>query len=246
MTSSVSSKSFDFSSLNSTSATSSGASGSAAAQAATDQQNQFLKLLVTQLQNQDPTNPMDSAQTTSQLAQISTVTSLAQVNANLQSLLSSSTSGQSLQAASLIGKAVLAPTKSSFTFDGTNPISASVDVPTGTQSMTVQVVNSSGSVVDTFTSTPTAGQMNDIEWDGTDANGNKLAKGEYKLVAKGTDSSGTTNSLTVDGWQQATSVVLGSSGIQVTLGDGSKVNLSDIKQIAAIPSSSSSTSSTSS
>lgn len=243
MTSSVGNNtSFDYSKLNSSktsSSASSGASGSATTAAVNNQQDQFLKLLVTQLQSQDPMNPMDNAETTSQMAQISTVTSLQQLNASMQTMLSSINSGQSLQAANIIGKAVLAPTKSAFTFDGTNPVDASVDVPDGITGMTVQVVSSTGQVVDTLTSTPTTG-ANAIEWDGTDASGAKVPKGEYNLVAKGVDSKGTSSSLTVDGWQQATSVVLGSSGVQVTLTDGSKVNLTDIKQIATIPSSSSS------
>ena len=245
MTSSVgSSTSFNYSALNSSSSASSGASGSATTAAANDQQNQFLKLLVTQLQSQDPMNPMDNAETTSQMAQISTVTSLQQLNASMQTMLSSINSGQSLQAANIIGKAVLAPTTSAFAYDGTNPVSASIDVPAGATNMTVQVVSSTGQVVDTLSGTPTAGQLNPIEWDGTDSSGAKVAKGDYRLVAKTVDSKGTATPLTVDGWQQATSVVLGTGGVQVTLTDGSKVNLTDIKQIATIPSSSPSSSAT--
>ncbi|WP_293779206.1 flagellar hook capping FlgD N-terminal domain-containing protein, partial [uncultured Oxalicibacterium sp.] len=70
-------------------------------------QDRFLKLLVTQMQNQDPLNPMDNSQMTSQLAQLSTVTGIDKLNATLESLISNSTANNSLQAANLIGRGVL-------------------------------------------------------------------------------------------------------------------------------------------
>ena len=72
-------------------------------------QDRFMKLLVTQMKNQDPLNPLDNAQVTSQLAQLSTVTGIDKVNATLQSLMGSMQPSQSLQAAGMIGHSVLAP-----------------------------------------------------------------------------------------------------------------------------------------
>ena len=68
-----------------------------------------LKLLVTQMKNQDPLNPLDNAQVTSQLAQISTVNGIEKLNATHQTMASSFTAGQSLQATDMIGKDVLVP-----------------------------------------------------------------------------------------------------------------------------------------
>ncbi|RAE74048.1 flagellar biosynthesis protein FlgD, partial [Burkholderia multivorans] len=76
---------------------------------ASDLQATFLKLLVTQLQNQDPTSPVDSSQMTSQLAQINTVSGIAQLNTSLTSLSTQLAAGQQTQAALLIGSNVLAP-----------------------------------------------------------------------------------------------------------------------------------------
>src|SRR5215204_242231 len=72
-------------------------------------QDRFLKLLVTQMKNQDPLNPLDNAQVTTQLAQISTVNGIEKLNATIEAMASSFTSGQSLQAATMIGKDVLVP-----------------------------------------------------------------------------------------------------------------------------------------
>ena len=83
--------------------------GSAAKPAEQDLQDRFLKLLVTQMKNQDPLNPLDNAQVTTQLAQISTVNGVERLNATIQAIADSFTAGQSLQAAGMIGREVLVP-----------------------------------------------------------------------------------------------------------------------------------------
>jgi flagellar basal-body rod modification protein FlgD len=75
--------------------------------ATADAQDRFLKLLTTQLKNQDPLNPMDNAQMTSQLAQISTVDGIEKLNATLQKLLSSTVEREAMQAAALVGHQVM-------------------------------------------------------------------------------------------------------------------------------------------
>ncbi len=71
-----------------------------------DGEQRFLKLLVTQLNNQDPLNPLDNAQLTSQLAQMSTVSGIEKLNGALESLLAQSSASQVLQSAALIGRDV--------------------------------------------------------------------------------------------------------------------------------------------
>lgn len=77
--------------------------------AAEEQQNRFLTLLVTQLKNQDPLNPMDNAQMTTQLAQMSTVTGIEKLNTTLNSLVESLASTQAGEASAMIGKSVMVP-----------------------------------------------------------------------------------------------------------------------------------------
>src|SRR5690606_6339775 len=74
-----------------------------------DTQERFLTMLITQLKNQDPMNPMDNAQITSQVAQLSTVTGINQLNQTLLALSGQLDVSQSMQAASLIGKDILVP-----------------------------------------------------------------------------------------------------------------------------------------
>src|SRR5574337_1997622 len=88
-------------------ASSTGASaGSSSAASATDQSDRFVKLLVTQMQNQDPLNPMDSAQVTTQMAQISTVSGIDKLGTSIGALNTLMQQTQSLQAAALVGKNV--------------------------------------------------------------------------------------------------------------------------------------------
>src|SRR3989338_8942632 len=94
-------------------------SGAAAtASTAADTQDRFLKLLVTQMKNQDPLNPMDNAQVTSQMAQLSTVTGIDKLNVTLQALSDSMVPNQTLQAATMIGHGVLVDGKDVDLSDG--------------------------------------------------------------------------------------------------------------------------------
>ena len=95
--------------MNGTSSSSSSSTSSSSGTSTSDLQNTFLQLLVTQLKNQDPTNPMDSSQMTSQLAQINTVTGISQLNTSLTSLASQLAAGQNAQTSLLIGQDVLVP-----------------------------------------------------------------------------------------------------------------------------------------
>ena len=97
--------------ITSTTATTATNAASTAAAATTptpaDQQDRFLKLLVAQLNNQDPMNPMDNAQMTSQMAQINTVTGIQQLNETVKSLTQQFTALQSMQGANMVGHDVL-------------------------------------------------------------------------------------------------------------------------------------------
>ncbi|HRN82809.1 flagellar hook capping FlgD N-terminal domain-containing protein, partial [Nitrosomonas europaea] len=76
-----------------------------------DMQERFLKLLVTQMQNQDPLSPMDNAEVTSQMAQISTVSGIDKLNTTLEKLVADSDARRSFEAAAMIGRSVLVPGK---------------------------------------------------------------------------------------------------------------------------------------
>src|SRR3954467_517121 len=108
-------------------------------------QDRFLKLLVTQMKNQDPLNPLDNAQVTTQLAQISTVSGIDKMNTTLSGLSTSMLAAQSAQSASLIGRQVYAA-GSTLTLSGKGATGA-VDVKQPADRVTVMIADANGTVV---------------------------------------------------------------------------------------------------
>ena len=164
---------------------------------AADLQQTFLKLLITQLQNQDPTSPMDSSQMTSQLAQIDTVSGIAQLNQSLGSLSTQLSASQAGQAASLIGRDVLVPGDGTFRID--NPIKSDgtkdettvaaspfgIKLPAAAKDLQVQIKNSDGTVVNTLDLGPQpAGVVPVPSLNPVDQNNKSLPIGTYSFVAQ--------------------------------------------------------------
>ncbi len=120
-------------------------------------QAQFLKLLTTQLQNQDPLSPMDNAELTSQIAQINTVSGIATLNDSVTALSGQFMQMQALQSASLVGKQVTVPGNQLAITGGNATGGFSLD--SGATAVSVQVINTAGAVVGTIElGVQTAGQ----------------------------------------------------------------------------------------
>ena len=167
-----------------TSATS--AAGAAAASSSSNDtltQSDFLQLMVTQMQNQDPTSPADPSQFLGQLAQMSEVSSLANMQTSLSSLSSSLLSTQAISGASLVGHDVLsAGTTGSLASGGT--MSGAVQTPAGATSLAVAVTDANGNVVDTFSVTPQSG-LTAFTWNGMTSSGANAAAGQYTFAVTG-------------------------------------------------------------
>lgn len=141
--------------------------------------DQFLKLLTTQLQNQDPLSPMDSAEFTNQLVQFSNVEQSIRTNSYLEQLLTMQTLNLTALGVSFIGKDVEVAGKS-FQADGTNPVSMSYEMPADAAEGTISIVDKDGNVVFTQNADITAGRHS-FTWDGKDKNGNAVPAGKYEL-----------------------------------------------------------------
>ncbi|SMG38537.1 flagellar hook assembly protein FlgD [Paraburkholderia susongensis] len=213
------------SSTGSTSSTS-GTSGTSA----TDLQNTFLQLLVAQLQNQDPTNPMDSSQMTSQLAQISTVQGISQLNTSLSSLSTQLSAGQQSQAALLIGSTVLAPGNSISVASG-KASAFGVTLANDVSDLQVVVKNSAGTIVNTIDLGKQSAGTIPVGWTPTDSAGNTLADGTYTITAAGTINGQQATATTLTG-ATVQSVVMQSSGTAgLVLSNGSTVGLTSVAAI---------------
>jgi len=146
-------------------------------------QNEFLKLMITQLKNQDPFKPTDPTAFIGQLAQFSTVTGIQGMQQSVTDLATSLRSNQVLNGATLVGHDVLAPgTQAAIAAGGT--VSGSVDVPDGASAVQISVNDSSGALVRRF-SIPADAGLSDFKWDGLDNTGTAAPAGKYdfKILA---------------------------------------------------------------
>ena len=146
------------SSTSSTSTTSSAVSGASDA----GSQDRFLKLLVTQLQNQDPLSPMDNAELTSQIAQINTVTGIANLNSSVQALSGQFLQMQTLQGASLIGKDVIVPGNKLDIANGVGQ--GGFELTSAADAVKVEIMNAAGTVVDTVQLGACNSGVNGFNW----------------------------------------------------------------------------------
>ena len=153
-------------------------SSSSAAQQLSGNFDTFLQLLTTQLQNQDPMNPMDSNQFTQELVEFSGVEQQIDTNSNLQSLISLTQSNAGASAVSYLGKTVTVTNGSAALQNGEADWTYALGA--NAASTTLSVTNSSGQVVYTAPGETAAGQQQ-FSWDGTDSNGNQQPDGVYTL-----------------------------------------------------------------
>lgn len=146
-----------------------------------ESQDRFLKLLVTQMKNQDPLNPMDNAQVTSQMAQLSTVSGIDKLNATLAALSSSMAASQSMQASSMIGRVVLVPGNKMELKSGKGM--AGLDLEQPADSVTVKITDATGNVVKSMNLGSQASGIVPIHWDGTNDANAELPDGNYQFSA---------------------------------------------------------------
>lgn len=197
--------------------------------AAEAQQDQFLTLLVTQMRNQDPLNPMDNAEVTSQFAQLSTVTGIDKLNATLQAMMGSTQTGQSLQSANLIGHGVLAPGSSMTLADGKAILG--VEFPENVDSAVVTIKDENGNTVATLDLDKQNAGTVPLLWDGTKTDGTTATDGAYTFDVKAT-AAGTKADATALQFGMVTSITTtaGQDAIINASGLGG-VSYSDIRQI---------------
>jgi flagellar basal-body rod modification protein FlgD len=131
-------------------------------ESAQDMEDRFLKLLVTQMQNQDPLNPLDNAQVTTQMSQISTVSGIEKLNSTVEAMSSNFVQLQALQSASLVGKHVVVPGSKLNVEDGVAKGGYEITAPAS--NVRIEVLSSSGQVVGTVDQGAQAAGVRSFEW----------------------------------------------------------------------------------
>ena len=203
-----------------------GAAGKASA--TEDPQNRFLKLLVTQLKNQDPLNPLDNAQMTSQLAQMSTVSGIEKLNTTLGGLVDSLGNSQTMQASAMIGKKVLVPGNKLALAGGQAVGGVKLEPPA--DEVTVSVLDANGKVVQSHKLGAQPAGVLDFVWDGKTDSGAASPDGNYtfKVDAVRGGAGVKVEALNVG---TVSAVVRTGSGFQLDLGALGSVDFKSVQEI---------------
>ncbi|MDH1764427.1 flagellar hook assembly protein FlgD [Comamonas aquatica] len=209
-------------------------SGSGSVTSAADMQDQFLTLLVAQLQNQDPTNPMDNSQLTSQMAQISTVSGIEKLNSTVESVSSQLASMQMLQGVSMIGRTVLSEGNqlglaASEDEEGNIKLSgtAAFDLEGSASNVTVTITDANGKIVDTIEMGSAQAGRNYFTWDGSDYTGESMDL-RFKVTATNGDAAVKSTTLSPNA-VVATSISNGS--LMLELANGESINYNSVKAV---------------
>ena len=191
-------------------------------------QDRFLKLLTTQLRNQDPLNPLDNSQMTSQLAQINTISGIEKTNATLSKMLDIYNNGQGVQAAGLIGKYVLVAGNSLTLAD--KVAAGGVQLKEAADQVTVSVLDKAGNVVQTQKlGAHEAGNLA-FTWDGKKSDGTQLADGEYRFSVTATRGDNKVSATTLQ-LGMVNAVTRSNGSFLLDLGKAGQVSIDDVQQI---------------
>jgi len=198
------------------------------ASTAEEAQDRFMTLLVTQMKNQDPLNPLDNAQVTSQLAQLSTVTGIDKLNNTLQALQGSYQTSQSLQAANMIGRGILVPGSGIELVEGKSIFGVEMTEPADNVQVTIR--NASGLAVRKISLGAQEVGTVPLAWDGKTDSGATATDGKYSFEVTATRGDKKVDATKLS-FGEVSSVTTGTAGVKLNVPGVGTVNLADIRQI---------------
>src|SRR3984957_2530117 len=208
--------------------TAAAASGTTALSSLSGNFTDFLKMLMTQLQNQDPTSPMDTNAFTTELVQFSSVEQQINTNTSLTSLIQLTQAGEVMQGSNMTGKQVTVTSDHLALQNGKGTIQFTTSTA---QPVAIAIYNDSGTKLQDATLTSVKG-TNTWTWDGSNASGATMPDGAYKVAVAAADSSGTVSALPFSVVGTATGVQSLSTGMQLQMGalsvDFSKVQSGEL------------------
>lgn len=193
-----------------------------------DAQTRFLTLLTTQLKNQDPMNPMENAEVTSQLAQMSTVDGIERLNGLFQSFVDGQASADGVNAAALLGRGVLVEGKALSLTEAGAVGGLEIDGPADKVTLTIR--DSSGIAVANIEMKDLDAGSHNFVWDGTADDGTRAADGVYSISVAATLGGEKVTGRTLQ-FAPVTSIIRGPTSTDVQVGSLGIFKLSDIKQI---------------
>ena len=197
---------------------------------AADQTQNFLKLLIAQIKNQDPMSPMDASTMTAQMSQLNMVSSMGTMNTSMQAMLAQMQSANFMNQASLIGHSPMVA-GSSINYTG-GEVMLGANLASPLQGVVATIKDASGNVVGTADLGNLNSGMANFVFDGVDASGAKIPNGIYRLEISGKNNAGTNESPAPYVGSPVVSILKeGSSGeALLKLADGRSIKASEVKQ----------------
>ena len=194
-------------------------------------QEDFLKLMTTQLSNQDPFAPQDNTQMIAQMAQFSTVTGIQQMNTTMTGVASEISQNRIATAASFVGKTVLVPGNMALA-DSAGGISGAVDLPVSTGNLTLQISTEQGQLVKTIDLGSNPAGLVGFSWDGKDDSGTAVGNSRYTVKATMMNA-GKSQAVGTDVYGPITeaSIPTATEDMLFTVAGAGKVNMATIKSI---------------
>jgi len=193
-----------------------------------DAQTRFLTLLTTQLRNQDPMNPLENAELTSQLAQMSTVDGIERLNTMFQQFLSAQESAESMQAAALVGRGVLVPGKSMILTEAGGVGGFELAQPA--DHVTVTIKDANGLEVAKLELADVDAGSHNYVWDGTAIDGQRAVDGMY-TVSVAARQGGEDIAIAALEFGVVSGVIRGPKGADLQVGSLGIFKFSEIRQI---------------
>jgi flagellar basal-body rod modification protein FlgD len=197
---------------------------------AADQTQNFLKLLIAQIKNQDPMSPMDASTMTAQMSQLNMVSSMGTMNTSMQAMLAQMQSANFMNQASLIGHSPMVA-GSSINYTGSD-VMLGANLTNPLQGVVATIKDASGNVVGTADMGNLNSGMANFIFDGKDASGAKMPKGIYRVEISGKNNAGANESPAPYVGSPVVSILKeGSSGeALLKLADGRSIKASEVKQ----------------
>lgn len=195
-------------------------------------QDEFFKLMITQLKNQDPMKPMENGEFLAQIAQFSTVNGITSLQQSFGTLASALQSGQALQASTMVGRSVLVDSDW-LHLEAGGAASGAVELDAAASNVTVTISDAKGQSIKRINLGAHAAGTVQFNWAGVDEGGAGVAPGDYRVTAQADDETGVSQSLTTLANVKVESVTIPGAGQTpiLNLTGRQQVPLSDVRQV---------------
>lgn len=194
-------------------------------------QEEFLKLMTTQMTHQDPNKPMENGDFLAQMAQFSTVEGVSSLNDSFAEFASSISSGQGLQAATLVGQSVMVASDKAV-LSVTDNLTGEVALKGPTEQLTINILGADGSTLKTLNLGKQDKGNVEFEWDGVLEDGSQATPGTYKVIAESVINGDNTNSqIYVNAEVKSVALASKTEGVSLDLAGLGKVKFNEVKKI---------------